>query len=150
MKYLRETRKVAHGGLCAHQHEAYNTDAPNSQFAFCSPPMTNRRGNEHFVAKRYAEAVQCYSQAIAKNASNHVLFGNRRSVSASLSTLKSTKNHCCAWNLNEFRVTHPDLYCAMYLHYNTTPHYLAVKIPSVFFFFHPALVWFQLFLSLHP
>eukprot|EP00903_Cladosiphon_okamuranus_P005751 g5705.t1 len=36
-----------------------------------------QRGNEHFVAKRYAEAVQCYSRAIDITPANHLLFGNR-------------------------------------------------------------------------
>ncbi|CAM9565514.1 unnamed protein product, partial [Hapterophycus canaliculatus] len=36
-----------------------------------------QRGNEHFVHKRYAEAIQCYSKAIQVSPSSHVLFGNR-------------------------------------------------------------------------
>lgn len=44
--------------------------------------LGNRLGNEHFVAKRYAQAVECYSRAIDISPSNHLLFGNRRSVSA--------------------------------------------------------------------
>jgi len=36
-----------------------------------------RAGNEHFVAKRYAEAAEVYSQAIAKDPVDHLLYGNR-------------------------------------------------------------------------
>lgn len=49
-------------------------------FLYCSSLLSIRRGNKHFAAKRYAEAVECYSQAIHISPANHILFGNRRSV----------------------------------------------------------------------
>ncbi|CAN0116940.1 unnamed protein product, partial [Ectocarpus sp. 13 AM-2016] len=43
-----------------------------------------QRGNEHFMAKRYKEAIECYSQAISLSASNHVLHGNRSAAHGGL------------------------------------------------------------------
>ncbi|CAM9351584.1 unnamed protein product [Scytosiphon promiscuus] len=43
-----------------------------------------QRGNEHFVSKRFAEAIECYSRAIEISSPNHVLFGNRSAAHGGL------------------------------------------------------------------
>lgn len=49
-----------------------------------------RKGNEHFKAKEFPAAIQCYNQAIAIDGANHVLFGNRRSARIPLPRESST------------------------------------------------------------
>lgn len=44
------------------------------------PICVDRKGNDHFRAKDFLASIQCYSQAIAIDASDHVFFGNRRSA----------------------------------------------------------------------
>eukprot|EP00752_Nemacystus_decipiens_P003930 g3598.t1 len=47
-----------------------------------------QRGNEHFVAKRYVEAIQCYTRAIDTTPANHLLFGNRSAAFGGLGDWK--------------------------------------------------------------
>jgi len=39
---------------------------------------TRRAGNKAFSAKNYDEAIECYTNAIKADKTNHVFFSNRR------------------------------------------------------------------------
>ncbi|CBJ27890.1 conserved unknown protein [Ectocarpus siliculosus] len=59
-------------------------DASNPAQVEKNAEAIKQRGNEHFMAKRHKEAVECYSQAISLSASNHVLYGNRSAAHGGL------------------------------------------------------------------
>ncbi|CAM9894698.1 unnamed protein product [Ectocarpus fasciculatus] len=62
----------------------YGADASNPAQVEKTAEAIKQRGNEHFMAKRHKEAVECYSQAISLSASNHVLYGNRSAARGGL------------------------------------------------------------------
>jgi stress-induced-phosphoprotein 1 len=47
--------------------------------------MSKDEGNNHFKAKNYQKAIECYTQAIQENPNDHTIYGNR---SASYHNLK--------------------------------------------------------------
>lgn len=60
-----------------HRHHHGNPQGQKRSFTIMSDTEFKERGNRCFAARKYDEAIQCYSNAIQKNPSNPIYFTNR-------------------------------------------------------------------------
>ena len=65
----------ATGGGGGHRH--HPSQGQKRTFSIMSDAEFKERGNRCFAARKYDEAIQCYSNAIQKNPSNPIYFTNR-------------------------------------------------------------------------